>query len=184
MSGGPGDRLRVIFRWRHAAKAIDYTLKRWVALSRYAVTGHLAIDNNPVEKVIRPIAIGKKNWLFTGSERAGQQAAVIQTLLGTAKLNGIDPAGWLKDTLEKLPTWPYSRLDELLGGGSMNYIHRLTQERDESRAQFQKLQGDLIDLQHYRGSTKFHGIENDWVSAREMWRRVQEIRVSAWEVAP
>lgn len=96
------------------AKAIDYTLKRWVALSRYAATGHLPIDNNPVENVIRPIAIGKKNWLFTGSERAGQQAAVIQTLLGTAKLNGIDPAAWLKDTLEKLPTWPYSRLDELL----------------------------------------------------------------------
>ena len=66
----------------------------------------------------------------------------------------------------------------------MNYIHRLTQERDESRAQFQKLQGDLIELQQYLGSAKFHGIENDWVSAREMWRRVQEIRVSAWEVAP
>ena len=96
------------------AKAIDYTLKRWPALCRYAATGHLSIDNNPVENVIRPIALGKKNWLFTGSERAGQRAAVIQTLLGTAKLNGLDPAAWLKDTLEKLPTWPNSRLDELL----------------------------------------------------------------------
>ena len=57
-----------------------------------------------MENIIRPIAIGKKNWLFTGSERAGQRAAAIQTLLGTAKLNGLDPAAWLRDTLEKLPT--------------------------------------------------------------------------------
>lgn len=97
-----------------SAKALDYTLKRWQSLIRYAETGHLPIDNNPVENVIRPIALGKKNWLFAGSERAGQRAAAIQTLLGTAKLNGIDPAAWLRDTLEKLPTWPNSRIDELL----------------------------------------------------------------------
>jgi len=97
-----------------SAKALDYTLKRWPSLIRYAETGHLPIDNNPVENVIRLIALGKKNWLFTGSERAGQRAAAIQTLLGTAKLNGLDPAGWLRDTLEKLPTWPNSRIDELL----------------------------------------------------------------------
>lgn len=72
--------------------AIDYTLNRWPALSRYADSGHLPIDNNPVENAIRPIAIGKKNWLFAGSERAGKRAAVIQSLLGTAKLNGLDPA--------------------------------------------------------------------------------------------
>lgn len=96
------------------AKAIDHSLKRWVALTRYAETGDLPIDNNPVENSIRPIALGKKNWLFAGSERAGQRAAVIQSLLGTAKLNGLDPAAWLKDTLEKLPTWPNSRIDELL----------------------------------------------------------------------
>ncbi|TDN57199.1 transposase IS66-like protein [Halothiobacillus neapolitanus] len=96
------------------AKAIDYTLKRWPALSRYAETGHLPIDNNPVENAIRPIALGKKNWLFAGSERAGKRAAAIQSLFATAKLNGIEPAAWLKDTLEKLPTWPNSRIDELL----------------------------------------------------------------------
>ena len=96
------------------AKAIDYSLKRWAALTRYAETGDLPIDNNPVENSIRPIALGKKNWLFAGSERAGQRAAVIQSLLGTAKLNGLDPAAWLKDTLEKLPTWPNGRIDELL----------------------------------------------------------------------
>lgn len=64
--------------------------------------------------MIRPIAIGKKNWLFTGSERAGKSAAAIQTLLGTAKLNDLDPHAWMKDNLEKLPTWPNSRIDELL----------------------------------------------------------------------
>jgi len=93
---------------------LDYTLKRWPALIRYAETGHLPIDNNPVENCIRPIALGKKNWLFTGSERAGQRAAAIQTLLGTAKLNDLNPAAWLKETLEKLPVWPNSRIDELL----------------------------------------------------------------------
>jgi transposase len=96
------------------AKAIDYTLRRWPALVHYAETGDLPIDNNPIENAIRPIAIGKKNWLFAGSERAGKRAAAIQSLLATAKLNGIEPAEWLKDTLEKLPTWPNSRIDELL----------------------------------------------------------------------
>jgi len=62
----------------------------------------------------QPIALGKKNWLFAGSERAGKRSAVIQTLLGTAKLNNLDPAVWLKQTLDKLPTWPNSRIDELL----------------------------------------------------------------------
>ena len=97
-----------------SAKALDYTLKRWPSLVRYAHTGNLPIDNNPVENAIRPIAIGKKNWLFTGSERAGQRAANIQTLFGTAQLNGLDPAAWLEETLIKLPAWPNSRIDELL----------------------------------------------------------------------
>ncbi|MEQ1527747.1 MAG: IS66 family transposase [Methylococcales bacterium] len=97
-----------------SAKALDHILKRWPAIIRYAETGHLPIDNNPVENSIRPIALGKKNWLFTGSERAGKRAAAIQSLLGTAKLNGINPAEWLKETLEKLPTWPNRRIDELL----------------------------------------------------------------------
>lgn len=97
-----------------SAKAMDYTLKRWPAIIRYAETGYLPIDNNPVENCIRPIALGKKNWLFAGSGRAGQRAAALQTLLGTAKLNGINPADWLRDTLEKLPTWPNRRIDELL----------------------------------------------------------------------
>ena len=96
------------------AKAIEHALKRWPALQRYASSGSLPIDNNPVENAIRPIAIGKKNWLFTGSERAGRRAAAIQSLFATAKLNGLDPARWLADTLEKLPTCPNSKIDSLL----------------------------------------------------------------------
>ena len=96
------------------AKAIDYSLKRWPALIRYVDSGSLPIDNNMVENAIRPITLGRRNWLFTGSERAGCRAAAIQSLLATAKLNGLEPYAWLKDTLEKLPTWPYSRIDELL----------------------------------------------------------------------
>jgi transposase len=96
------------------ARAIDYSLKRWAALRRYATDGRLPIDNNPVENAIRPIAIGKKNWLFVGSERAGKRAAAIQSLLATAKLNGLDPAAWLRDTLEKLPTCLNSQIDSLL----------------------------------------------------------------------
>jgi hypothetical protein len=96
------------------AKALDYTIKRWTALSCYATDGCLPIDNNPVENVIRPIALGRKNWLFTGSERAGKRAAAIQSLLATAKLNGFDPAAWLRDTLEKLPTCLNSQIDSLL----------------------------------------------------------------------
>jgi transposase len=96
------------------ARAIDYSLKRWEALARYARNGLFPIDNNPVENAIRPIALGKKNWLFAGSEAAGRRAAVIQSLLGTARLNGLDPLAWLTDTLEKLPSWPNRRIDELL----------------------------------------------------------------------
>ena len=102
---------------RHISKAKEHVIRKRIHRCVFSVrsaTGHLPIDNNPVENAIRPIAIGKKNWLFAGSERAGKRAAAIQSLIGTARLNGIDPAPWLRDTLEKLPTWPNSRIDELL----------------------------------------------------------------------
>jgi len=96
------------------AKAIDYTLKRWRALTRYLEDGELPIDNNWVENQIRPIAIGRSNWLFAGSLRAGQRAAAVMSLLHSARLNGHDPYAYLKDVLERLPTQPASRIDELL----------------------------------------------------------------------
>lgn len=97
-----------------AAKALSYTLRRWDALSRYADDGRFPIDNNPIENAIRPIALGRKNWLFAGSERAGQRAAAIMSLLATAKANGLDPHAWLNDALSRLPTTKDRDIDSLL----------------------------------------------------------------------
>ena len=94
--------------------AISYTLKRWASLTRYAQDGSLPIDNNPVENHIRPIAIGKKNWLFVGCPKAGQSMAAIYSLLMTAKRNGLEPYAWLKNVLERLPTQKNKDIAELL----------------------------------------------------------------------
>jgi transposase len=96
------------------AKAIDYSLNRWEALTRYIDDGDLPIDNNRVENQIRPIALGRNNWLFAGSLRAGKRAAAIMSLVHSARLNGHDPYMYLRDVLERLPTQPASRVDELL----------------------------------------------------------------------
>jgi hypothetical protein len=96
------------------ARAIDYSLKRWSALTRFVDDGELPIDNNWVENQIRPIAIGRKNWLFAGSLRAGKRAAAVMSLLQSARLNGHAPHAYLKDVLERLPTQPASRIGELL----------------------------------------------------------------------
>lgn len=96
------------------AKAIEYSLGRWAALVRYLEDGDLPIDNNHIENRIRPVALGRSNWLFAGSLRAGQRAAAIMSLIQSAKLNGLDPYRYLKDVLERLPTQPASRVEELL----------------------------------------------------------------------
>ena len=96
------------------AKAIDYSLKRWEALTRYIGDGDLPISNNWVENQIRPIALGRSNWLFAGSLRAGKRAAAVMSLVHSAKINGHDPYAYLKDILERLPTHPASRIDDLL----------------------------------------------------------------------
>ena len=96
------------------AKAIDYSLNRWAALTRYLDDGDLPADNNWVENQIRPIAIGRSNWLFAGSLRAGKRAAAVMSLVHSARLNGHDPYAYLKDVLARLPTQPARRIDELL----------------------------------------------------------------------
>ncbi|CAM5784934.1 IS66 family transposase ISSal1 [Castellaniella caeni] len=96
------------------ARALDYSLKRWVALTRYLDDGMLPIDNNRIEQRIRPIAVGRNNWLFTGYLRAGIRAAAIMSLVQSAKMNGHDPYTYLKDVLTRLPTHPNSRVRELL----------------------------------------------------------------------
>ncbi|WP_443112089.1 IS66 family transposase [Aquabacterium sp. OR-4] len=96
------------------ARAIDYSLNRWVALTRFLDDGDLPIDNNWVENRIRPIAIGRQNWLFAGSLRAGKRAAAGMSLIHSAKLNGLDPYAYMRYVLERLPTQPASRITELL----------------------------------------------------------------------
>ena len=96
------------------AKALDYSLKRWGALTQFLDDGRLPIDNNWIENQIRPIAIGRGNWLFAGSLRAGQRAAAVMSLIQSAKLNGHDPYAYLKDVLARLPTHKHSQIEELL----------------------------------------------------------------------
>ena len=96
------------------AKAIDYSLKRWTALVHYIDDGQVLIDNNWIENRIRPIATGRKNWLFAGSLRAGQRAAAVMSLIQSAKLNGHDPFLYLKDILAHLLTHPNRQIGELL----------------------------------------------------------------------
>jgi len=96
------------------AKAIDYSLNRWEALTRFLVDGDVPIDNNHLENQMRPWAVGRRNWLFVGSELAGERAAMIMSLLQSAKLNRADPWAYLKDVLTRLPTQLNSRIDELL----------------------------------------------------------------------
>jgi hypothetical protein len=95
------------------SKAIHYSLRRWPALARVADDDY-PIDNNPIENAIRPIALGRKNWLFTGSATAGQRAASIMSLVATAKANGIEPYAWLTETLTQLPTTKNRDIDSLL----------------------------------------------------------------------
>ncbi len=94
--------------------AIAYTLARWDGLCVYITDGKLNIDNNPVENSIRPIAIGRKNYLFAGSHDAAQRTAILYSLLATCKLNDINPYTWLKETLIAIPNHPVNRLEELL----------------------------------------------------------------------
>ena len=96
------------------AKALDYSLKRWVALTRYLADGAVPIDNNQIENLIRPWALGRSNWLFAGSLRSGKRAAAIMSLIQSARLNGHDPYAYLKDVLTRLPTQRASEIDQLL----------------------------------------------------------------------
>jgi transposase len=96
------------------AQAIRYALARWAALARYANDGRIEIDNNAAERSIRDAALGRKNWLFAGSDAGGERAAAIYSLLGSAKLNGIDPESYLRAVLERIAEHPINRVDELL----------------------------------------------------------------------
>lgn len=95
-------------------KAIEYSLERWNRLCYYTKDGQLNPDNNPVERSIRPVALGRKNYLFAGSHKAAGRIAMIYSLLGTCKANNINPYEWLKDVFAKINDWPINKVHELL----------------------------------------------------------------------
>ena len=96
------------------AKAINYMLRRWDAFTRFLEDGRVCITNNAAERALRCVTLGRKSWLFCGSDRGGQRAAVMYSLIGTAKLGDVDPQAWLADILARIAEHPVSRLDDLL----------------------------------------------------------------------
>ena len=96
------------------AGAIHYALVRWGALTRYRDDGRLEIDNNSAERAIRPIVLGRRNYLFAGSDAGGERAANIYSLIGTAMLNAMDPYLYLRHVLERIAEHPINRIEELL----------------------------------------------------------------------
>lgn len=97
-------------------KAFNYTLNLWPRLKRYVEDGRFQIDNNLIENSIRPVALGRKNYLFAGSHDGARNAAVIYSLLATCKLNDIEPFEWLKNALETIPDYPANKLSRLIPG--------------------------------------------------------------------
>lgn len=101
-------------RHNEVAKAMDYALKRWDAFTRFLDDGKICITNNAAERALRGIALGRKSWLFAGSDRGGERAAAMYSLIVTAKMNDIDPQAWLADVLARIADHPVQKLDELL----------------------------------------------------------------------
>jgi len=108
-----GERAR-LSRHNDVAKAMDYLLKRWPAFTRFLDNGKICLTNNAAERALRGIALGRRSWLFAGSDRGGERAAAIYTLITTAKLNDVDPQAWLEDVLRRIADHPASRLADIL----------------------------------------------------------------------
>jgi len=101
-------------RTNDVAKAMDYMLRRWAVFARFLEDGRICVTNNAAERALRGIALGRKSWLFAGSDRGGQRAAVMYSLIVSAKMNDVDPQAWLAHVLARIAQHPASRLDELL----------------------------------------------------------------------
>lgn len=120
-----GPELESLHAWLHAtlttlskkselAQAIRYALSNWIALTRYRDDGRLEVDNNAAERSLRAVALGRKNWLFAGSDEGGERAAAIYTLIGTAKLNGLNPESYLRHVLAHISDQPINKIEALL----------------------------------------------------------------------
>jgi transposase len=103
-----------VSRKSEIGKAIAYALNHWTALTRFLEDGRICLSNNAAERALRGIAVGRRNWTFAGSDRGGERAAAIYTLIETCKLNGVDPQAWLADVLARLPDHPAKRITDLL----------------------------------------------------------------------
>jgi transposase len=101
-------------RGNDVAKAMDYMLKRWTAFTRFLDDGRICLSNNAAERALRGIALGRKSWLFAGSDRGGRRAAAMYSVIMTCKMNDVDPQAWLADVLSRIADHPANRLDELL----------------------------------------------------------------------
>ena len=108
------DQRAALARHNPVAGAIDYMLKDWLAFTRFLADGRICLTNNAAERALRGVALGRKAWLFAGSDRGGERAAFMYTLIGTAKLNDVDPQAWLADVLGRIADTPQHRLDQLL----------------------------------------------------------------------
>jgi len=106
--------LAMVSRKSEIAAAIRYALGRWRALLRYCEDGRIEIDNNAAERALRAVALGRKNYLFAGSDSGGERAAAIYSLIGTAKLNGLDPEAYLREVLQRIAEHPINRIEDLL----------------------------------------------------------------------
>jgi hypothetical protein len=101
-------------RHNDLVQAMDYMLKRWGAFTRFLSDGRICLTNNAAERMLRGAALGRKAWLFAGSDQDGERAAAMYSLIQTAKLNGVDPRVWLADVLARIADMPQQRLHELL----------------------------------------------------------------------
>jgi hypothetical protein len=100
-------------RGHDLAKGMTYILKRWDAFTLFLKDGRVCVSNNAAERALRGIALGRKSWLFCGSDRGGQRAAAMYSLIVTAKMNNVDPQAWLADVLSRIAMYPAHQLDDL-----------------------------------------------------------------------
>ncbi|EEK7631181.1 IS66 family transposase [Salmonella enterica subsp. enterica serovar Newport] len=108
------EKMKTLSRHSELAKAFTYALNQWPALAYYAEDGWAEADNNIAENALRMVSLGRKNWLFFGSDHGGERGALLYSLIGTCKLNGVDPEGYLRHVLDVIADWPVNRVSELL----------------------------------------------------------------------
>lgn len=106
--------MTVLSRHPDTAKAFAYLLKQWDALNLHCSNGWAETDNNIAEHALRGVALGRKNWLFADSDTGGERAAVLYSLIGTYRLNGVEPEAWLRYVLTHIQDWPVNRVHHLL----------------------------------------------------------------------